>query len=216
MKYNKNKLGTPKKCPKCGRGLKERVGIFGKFLGCSGYPSCKYTFDLRDKQNENKVSCPKCGMIVFKRKRKDGEFLQCKRYPKCSFKIRLKEGTKTKIKCPRCGKKMIIQKGTSGWSLNCGNSPKCMFIYELNIDKIRYPNYKFPQDNEWKHVENISTERILDTLASDSKSEKELLIQLNIIDKLDIRYLKIKLKELERKKMVTKLTIKEEEYWKKG
>ena len=33
----------PNKCPKCGGQLVEREGKYGKFLGCSNYPKCKYT-----------------------------------------------------------------------------------------------------------------------------------------------------------------------------
>ena len=31
------------KCPKCGGQLIERTGKYGKFIGCSNYPKCKYT-----------------------------------------------------------------------------------------------------------------------------------------------------------------------------
>ena len=31
------------KCPKCGGQLVERNGKYGKFIGCSNYPKCKYT-----------------------------------------------------------------------------------------------------------------------------------------------------------------------------
>ncbi|MGQ4873624.1 MAG: topoisomerase DNA-binding C4 zinc finger domain-containing protein [Promethearchaeia archaeon] len=34
------------KCPKCGRKLIERYGKYGKFLGCTGFPLCKFTKDL--------------------------------------------------------------------------------------------------------------------------------------------------------------------------
>lgn len=30
-------------CPKCGKALIEKNGKFGKFLGCTGFPSCKFT-----------------------------------------------------------------------------------------------------------------------------------------------------------------------------
>lgn len=30
-------------CPKCGKRLTEKKGKYGKFLGCSGFPECKYT-----------------------------------------------------------------------------------------------------------------------------------------------------------------------------
>ncbi|MCP8615247.1 topoisomerase DNA-binding C4 zinc finger domain-containing protein [Salirhabdus salicampi] len=30
-------------CPKCGGGIVERRGKYGKFFGCNNYPKCKYT-----------------------------------------------------------------------------------------------------------------------------------------------------------------------------
>lgn len=33
----------PKICPRCGGELTKRRGRFGTFLGCSGYPACRYT-----------------------------------------------------------------------------------------------------------------------------------------------------------------------------
>jgi hypothetical protein len=36
-----------KSCPKCGGHLKERSGKFGKFLGCSNYPVCRYTQQIK-------------------------------------------------------------------------------------------------------------------------------------------------------------------------
>lgn len=35
------------KCPKCGASLKKRVGINGEFLGCSRYPRCRYTENIK-------------------------------------------------------------------------------------------------------------------------------------------------------------------------
>lgn len=37
------KVSENEKCPKCGSELVERSGKFGKFVGCSNYPNCKYT-----------------------------------------------------------------------------------------------------------------------------------------------------------------------------
>ena len=34
-------------CPRCGKSLKERTGRHGKFLGCTGYPECTYSFSRR-------------------------------------------------------------------------------------------------------------------------------------------------------------------------
>ncbi|MFQ9803554.1 MAG: topoisomerase DNA-binding C4 zinc finger domain-containing protein [Coprococcus sp.] len=30
-------------CPECGKKLVERSGKFGKFIGCSGFPKCRFT-----------------------------------------------------------------------------------------------------------------------------------------------------------------------------
>lgn len=31
-------------CPRCKSELVERIGVYGKFLGCSSYPKCRYTY----------------------------------------------------------------------------------------------------------------------------------------------------------------------------
>ncbi len=38
-----NNIKDMTKCPKCGGELVERNGQYGKFIGCSNYPKCKYT-----------------------------------------------------------------------------------------------------------------------------------------------------------------------------
>ena len=43
MKKRKNDI---KQCPKCGQFLLKRKGKFGYFLGCGGYPACRYTENL--------------------------------------------------------------------------------------------------------------------------------------------------------------------------
>lgn len=30
-------------CPSCGKPVKEKVGKYGVFVGCTGYPDCSYT-----------------------------------------------------------------------------------------------------------------------------------------------------------------------------
>ena len=35
-------------CPKCGEKLIERTGKYGKFIGCSNYPKCKYTTNIKN------------------------------------------------------------------------------------------------------------------------------------------------------------------------
>lgn len=43
---NKKDNDEIKSCPKCGGILVKRNGIYGKFLGCSSYPVCRYTQNL--------------------------------------------------------------------------------------------------------------------------------------------------------------------------
>ena len=37
------------KCPRCGGELRLRNGKFGAFYGCSNYPKCKYTHNVKMK-----------------------------------------------------------------------------------------------------------------------------------------------------------------------
>ncbi|MCD6362302.1 MAG: type I DNA topoisomerase [Armatimonadetes bacterium] len=39
-------------CPECGKPLVVREGKRGKFIGCSGYPKCRYTRDFDEKKEE--------------------------------------------------------------------------------------------------------------------------------------------------------------------
>lgn len=39
-------MKSVRKCPKCGNFLKRRNGKYGEFLGCTGYPDCRYTENI--------------------------------------------------------------------------------------------------------------------------------------------------------------------------
>ncbi|MCK5063453.1 MAG: topoisomerase DNA-binding C4 zinc finger domain-containing protein, partial [Candidatus Aenigmarchaeota archaeon] len=57
-----------KNCPKCKSKLILRSSIYGKFLGCSGYPKCKYTERLDGKVTAKKYP-PKKKKTVSKKKK---------------------------------------------------------------------------------------------------------------------------------------------------
>jgi DNA topoisomerase-1 len=40
-------------CPKCEKPLLMRSSIYGKFIGCSGYPKCRYTEKMAGQQGGN-------------------------------------------------------------------------------------------------------------------------------------------------------------------
>ncbi len=72
-----------KACPDCGKPLMVRIGKFGKFLACTGFPECKYTESLEEKID---AKCPEDGGEVVIRKTKAGKtFYGCKNWPNCKF-----------------------------------------------------------------------------------------------------------------------------------
>jgi len=74
---------TDQKCPNCGRPMVVRVGRFGKFLACSGYPQCKTTMPFLVKTG---VPCPQCGGELVQRiSKKRKVFYGCSNFPKCQF-----------------------------------------------------------------------------------------------------------------------------------
>lgn len=58
---------TDIKCEKCGRNMVIKIGKYGKFLACPGYPECVNAKPLIE---EIDVPCPKCGAKVQIRKTK--------------------------------------------------------------------------------------------------------------------------------------------------
>ena len=81
---------TDLKCPECGKDLIIRMGRYGKFYACAGFPSCKYTAPLEPKEREvpeNLGPCPKCetGQVVKRRTKKGRTFWGCSKWPKCDY-----------------------------------------------------------------------------------------------------------------------------------
>jgi DNA topoisomerase-1 len=79
-------------CPLCAKPLAVRRGRFGPFIGCTGYPDCKY---IKKEQQKTGVRCPLCakGELVRRRGRGRSIFFGCERYPECTFTAReLPEG----------------------------------------------------------------------------------------------------------------------------
>ncbi|MFC2023559.1 type I DNA topoisomerase [Chloroflexota bacterium] len=68
---------TGEACPKCGEPLLLRDGRFGKFVGCSGWPDCRYTAAIP----VSGVACPECGGPVIRRRSRRGRsFYGCANY----------------------------------------------------------------------------------------------------------------------------------------
>lgn len=100
-------------CEKCGQNMVIKVGRFGKFLACPGYPECKNTKPLIEKTD---ATCPVCGGDVIGKKTKKGYvFYGCSNYPECNFMTWDKP---TGEACPKCSKSLF--KGRGG-IISCHN-----------------------------------------------------------------------------------------------
>lgn len=75
---------TDEKCPECSKPLVIRLGRYGKFYACTGFPDCKYTKPLVESTG---IKCPDCGKgdIVERSTRRGKKFFGCNQYPKCKY-----------------------------------------------------------------------------------------------------------------------------------
>jgi len=113
-------------CEKCGKKMVIKVGKYGKFLACPGYPECKNVKPILEKIG---VKCPLCedGEIVKKRTKKGRIFYGCSNYPNCEFNSWQEP---VQEKCPKCGGMMVIRQTKNSKTLSCINE-KCG--YNKNI-----------------------------------------------------------------------------------
>lgn len=96
-------------CEECGKPMVIKIGPYGKFLGCSGFPDCKFTKKI---VVETKGSCPKCGKKMLAKKSKKGKpFYGCEDYKNCNF---MTWDLPIDEKCPECGSSMFKKTGRQG------------------------------------------------------------------------------------------------------
>lgn len=115
---------TDVECDFCGRKMVIKIGRFGKFLACPGFPECKNTKKI---VQATKGTCPLCGSkIVLKKSKKGRNFYGCDGYPDCNF---MTWNAPVEDKCPKCGSTLFKKGGKSG-KLLC-EKPDCG--YERNL-----------------------------------------------------------------------------------
>ena len=87
---------TDHSCEKCGKPLMKKLGRFGFFLACSGFPECRTTKSIP------LAKCPKCtgDIVTRKTKGRGKEFYGCTNYPECDFISHFKPLNQD---CPKCG-----------------------------------------------------------------------------------------------------------------
>jgi DNA topoisomerase-1 len=126
---------TDEVCPQCGEHLVIKLGRYGKFYGCKGYPGCKYirSFD-KEEEGNNQVDrieehCEKCGKSMIIKQSRYGKFLACSGYPQCKNVRSLNKAISLGIRCPECNEGEIVEKRTRRGKLfyGCSSYPQCSF-----------------------------------------------------------------------------------------
>ena len=142
-------------CPECGRRLARKTGRRGPFVGCSGYPDCKYIQPRGAGEGGQRAaaqptgeSCPECGKPLVTRMGRRGAFVGCSGYPKCRH---IKgdaptEGAAADASapasrapaapvvldpelgaCPECDRPLVRRQGRFGSFVSCSGYPGCKY-----------------------------------------------------------------------------------------
>ncbi|MFX1269238.1 MAG: topoisomerase DNA-binding C4 zinc finger domain-containing protein [Promethearchaeota archaeon] len=157
----------PTMCPKCNKMLIGRIGKYGKFLSCSGYPDCKYLYDLSGFTN---FACPDCGKRLRVVYRKNRSFLGCSGYPDCKYIYDFK---KNEFFCPKCKNPMIIRSGKLIKFLGCKNYPECNVTFNFKSSKLAFAL-------KLKKLKNLNEDKIHYALRKLNVLKKKLELSDNI------------------------------------
>jgi DNA topoisomerase-1 len=99
-----------RQCPRDGAALVIKQGRYGKFIGCSNYPQCKFIEPLV-KPRDTGVQCPKCnaGTLLQRKSKRGKDFFSCSQYPKCDYAVWNEPINEA---CKKCGFPMLTLKTT--------------------------------------------------------------------------------------------------------
>ncbi len=103
-------------CEKCGRNMVYKMGRFGKFLACPGFPECR---NAKPIVKETGAACPKCGAKILEKKSQRGKkYYGCEKNPTCDFMSW--DMPLSKESCPKCGG-LLLQKNGRAQKIVCYN-----------------------------------------------------------------------------------------------
>ena len=112
-------------CELCGRKMVIKIGRFGRFLACPGFPECKNTKPIVERMPGR---CPKCGSGILKRKSKKGYvYYACERGAECGF---MTWDVPTANDCPTCGQTLFKKSGKGHMKPFCINEECKDFLPE--------------------------------------------------------------------------------------
>ena len=116
---------TDEVCELCGRKMVIKMGRFGKFLACPGFPECKNAKPLVERMPGR---CPKCGSGILKRKSKRGfAYYACEQGAECGF---MTWDVPTAEDCPECGQTLFKKSGRGRMKSFCINEKCARFLPE--------------------------------------------------------------------------------------
>ena len=102
-----------------------KMGRFGKFLACPGFPECKNAKPLVERMPGR---CPKCGAGMLKKKSKRGyAYYACETGAECGF---MTWDVPTAEDCPECGQTMFKKGGKGRMKPFCVNEQCSKFLPE--------------------------------------------------------------------------------------
>ena len=153
---------TDEICEVCGKNMVVKIGRFGKFLACPGFPECTNTKPIVEKMPGR---CPKCGSTILKRKSKRGyAYYGCERGAECGF---MTWDVPTEQDCPTCGQTLFKKSGRGRNKPFCINESCVNFLPE---DKRGY--YKKKTDSEETTEEPVEKKPAKKTAAKKTAAKK--------------------------------------------
>ena len=121
---------TDLKCDLCGKPMVKKLGRFGYFLACSGFPECHNTKSIP----LAKCPCKDCGGDIVERKSKGRgkSFYGCTNYPKCNFISHFKPIDQY---CPQCGWFLVEKFDKKNGSYKSCINPDCNYLHTNDAEE---------------------------------------------------------------------------------
>lgn len=122
---------TDKVCEKCGKTMMKKLGRFGYFLACSGFPECHNTKSIP------LAKCPVPGcdgeIVARKTKGRGKEFYGCTNYPVCNFISHFKPIDQS---CPKCGWFLVEKFDKKNGTYKSCINPDCDYLHSDGEDEL--------------------------------------------------------------------------------
>ncbi|MDR2897992.1 MAG: type I DNA topoisomerase [Spirochaetaceae bacterium] len=111
-------------CDLCGKPMVKKLGRFGFFLACTGFPECRNTRSIP------LAKCPRPGcdgdIVARKTKGRGKEFFGCTNYPECDFISHFKP---INAACPECGQFLVEKYDKKHGAYKSCINPECNYLH---------------------------------------------------------------------------------------